>query len=249
MHIAPRLMYSSHRGKHIVPEYSFTADSSIICYAKGILMKIGKYPVKHSYKIPRLIADVFSAGLAVFICSVEYMFLTVYEETLVRYIGEEQLRKLAQTDSSIGWRHWITLIFPALVLAVFAAYIVLVLKSHRFKSLNITKRNAQKVYDLYALCVSLCKIPALMFISEMMMITHNKMLMSKESWVTVQLVLDLVIIALLISFFRRMILRFTSPEEIPEDNTIKVKAVVRSDDAEKENNAEIPENETERSKK
>ena len=49
-------------------------------------MKIGKYPVKHSYKIPRIIADVFSVGLAVFICSVEIMFMTVYDDTLKTYI-------------------------------------------------------------------------------------------------------------------------------------------------------------------
>lgn len=196
-------------------------------------MKIGKYPVKHTYKIPRLISDVFSVGLAVFICSVEYMFLTVYEDTLVRYIGEEQLQALSQADSSIGWKHWTTLIFPALVLAVFAVYIFLVLKSHRFSSLNITKRNAQKVYDMYALCASLCKIPALMLISEMMMITQNKLLMSEESWFTIQLVLDLFIIVLLISFFRRMILRFTAPVESTADSgAIKVKAVVKSEEAE-----------------
>lgn len=196
-------------------------------------MKIGKYPVKHTYKIPRLISDVFSVGLAVFICSVEYMFLTVYEDTLVRYIGEEQLQALSQADSSIGWKHWTTLIFPALVLAVFAVYIFLVLKSHRFSSLNITKRNAQKVYDMYALCASLCKIPALMLISEMMMITQNKLLMSEESWFTIQLVLDLFIIVLLISFFRRMILRFTAPVESTADSgAIKVKAVVKSEEPE-----------------
>ncbi|MBP0982673.1 MAG: hypothetical protein J6A19_03030 [Oscillospiraceae bacterium] len=196
-------------------------------------MKIGKYPVKHTYKIPRLISDVFSVGLAVFICSVEYMFLTVYEDTLVRYIGEEQLQALSQADSSIGWKHWTTLIFPVLVLAVFAVYIFLVLKSHRFSSLNITKRNAQKVYDMYALCASLCKIPALMLISEMMMITQNKLLMSEESWFTIQLVLDLFIIVLLISFFRRMILRFTAPVESTADSgAIKVKAVVKSEEPE-----------------
>ena len=120
-----------------------------------------------------------------------------------------------------------------LVLAVFAVYIFLVLKSHRFSSLNITKRNAQKVYDMYALCASLCKIPALMLISEMMMITQNKLLMSEESWFTIQLVLDLFIIVLLISFFRRMILRFTAPVESTADSgAIKVKAVVKSEEAE-----------------
>ena len=96
-------------------------------------MKIGKYPVKHSYKIPRIIADVFSVGLAVFICSVEIMFMTVYDDTLKTYIGGEALEKLMQADSSLGWKHWLTLIFPAAVLAVFAVYIVLVLKSHRLK--------------------------------------------------------------------------------------------------------------------
>ena len=191
-------------------------------------MKIGKYPVKHSYKIPRLITDVFSVGLAIFILSVEYMFMTVYEENLRTNIGEN-IDKLAQADPTIGWKHWITLIFPAAVLAVFAVYLVLVLTSHRMSRLNITKRNAQKVRDLYALCVSLCKIPALMFISEMMMITHNKMLMSDEGWFSVQLVLDLVVIALLICVFRNLMIKATEPVQSAEENTVHVRAVVKEE--------------------
>lgn len=191
-------------------------------------MKIGKYPVKHSYKIPRLITDVFSVGLAIFILSVEYMFMTVYEENLRTNIGEN-IDKLAQADPTIVWKHWITLIFPAAVLAVFAVYLVLVLTSHRMSRLNITKRNAQKVRDLYALCVSLCKIPALMFISEMMMITHNKMLMSDEGWFSVQLVLDLVVIALLICVFRNLMIKATEPVQSAEENTVHVRAVVKEE--------------------
>ena len=208
-------------------------------------MKIGKYPVKHSYKISRLISDVFSAGLAVFICSVEIMFMTVYEDTLTRYIGEEQLQTLTQTDSTIGWRHWLTLIFPALVLAVFVVYLILVLKSHRFKGVNVTKRTAQKVYDLYAMGVSLCKIPALMLISEMMMITHNKMMMSEESWFSIQLVLDLLIIILLAGFFRRLIRRVTEPEQSADENVVKVRAVVKSEQP--ETSADNDNNNSERS--
>lgn len=191
-------------------------------------MKIGKYPVKHSYKIPRLITDVFSVGLAIFILSVEYMFMTLYEENLRTNIGEN-IDKLAQADPTIVWKHWITLIFPAAVLAVFAVYLVLVLTSHRMSRLNITKRNAQKVRDLYALCVSLCKIPALMFISEMMMITHNKMLMSDEGWFSVQLVLDLVVIALLICVFRNLMIKATEPVQSAEENTVHVRAVVKEE--------------------
>lgn len=200
-------------------------------------MKIGKYPVKHSYKIPRLITDVFSVGLAIFILSVEYMFMTLYEENLRTNIGEN-IDKLTQADPTIVWKHWITLIFPAAVLAVFAVYLVLVLTSHRMSRLNITKRNAQKVRDLYALCVSLCKIPALMFISEMMMITHNKMLMSDEGWFSVQLVLDLVVIALLICVFRNLMIKATEPVQSAEENTVHVRAVV------KEETPEVPAPET-----
>ena len=124
------------------------------------------------------------------------------------------------------------------MLAVFAVYLVLVLTSHRMSRLNITKRNAQKVRDLYALCVSLCKIPALMFISEMMMITHNKMLMSDEGWFSVQLVLDLVVIALLICVFRNLMIKATEPVQSAEENTVHVRAVV------KEETPEVPAPET-----
>ena len=207
-------------------------------------MKIGKYPVKHSYRIPRLITDVFSVGLAVFILSVEYMFMTVYEDNLRQNIGDN-IEKLALSDPTIGWKHWVTMIFPAAVLAVFVAYLILVLKSHSFHSLNITKRNAQKVRDMYALCVSLFKIPALMFISEMMMITHNKMLMSDESWFTVQLVLDLAIIVLLICYFRRLLIRITQPAEQADENTMHVRAVVKEETPEEP--APEKTNDTERS--
>ncbi len=191
-------------------------------------MKIGKYPVKHSYKVARIVSDVFSLGLAVFICSVEYMFMTVYSDTLTSYIGEENLAKFTEIDPSLPWKHWLTLIFPAAVLAVFAVYVILTLTSHKLSGLNITKRSAQKVYDLYTLCVSLCKIPALMFINEMMIITHNKMLLSDESWVSVQLALDLVIIALLICVFRRLMIKATAPEpSAPETGAVRVKAVAK----------------------
>ena len=81
---------------------------------------------------------------------------------------------------------------------------------------------------MYALCVSLCKIPALMFINEMMMITHNKMLLSEESCVTVQLALDLVIIALLICVFRHLMIKATTPEpSAPETGAVRVKAVAK----------------------
>ena len=117
------------------------------------------------------------------------------------------------------------------MLAVFAVYIVLVLKSHRLKGFNVTKRNAQKLYDMYALCASLCKIPALMFISEMMMITHNNMLMADEGWFTLQLVLDLLIIAILICLFRHLMQKMTEPEVHEESTAVRMTAVVKEEPA------------------
>lgn len=198
-------------------------------------MKIGKYPVKHSYKIPRLISDVFSAGLALYVVSSELVFLADYDERMKRYIGEEQLRQLMQYDSSLVWKRYIMLIFPVLVVGVFAAYLILALKSHKFPKLEITKRNAQKIRDYYALCVSLCKIPALLLINELMMITlNNNFLMAGEPWISVQLVVDLLIIALLIMYFYRLISRAASPEAQPAGNTdtIKIKSVVKEQSAE-----------------
>lgn len=213
-------------------------------------MKIGKYPVKHSYKIARIISDVFSAGLAVFIFMAEYAFMIMYRSILVRNIGEENIEKLSQADPSIGWKHWLTMVFPAAVLAVFAVYLILVLKSHSFRRFNITKRNAQQVRDAYALCVSLCKIPALMFINEVMSIVHNHMLVprSEESWFTVQLVLDLLIIVLLIRLFRHFIGKITQPPQKTESGAVHLNAVVREDaPAKPEITADAEENHTERS--
>lgn len=207
-------------------------------------MKIGKYPVKHSYKIPRFITDVFSVGLAVFILSVEYMFMTVYEDNLRQNIGDN-IDKLAMADPTISWKHWITLVFPVAVLAVFAVYIILVLTSHKLSWLNVTKRNAQKLRDMYALCVSLCKIPVLMFISEMMMITHNKMLMSEESWISVQLVLDIVVLVLLICVFRRLMTKAAEPVQSAEGDAVHVRAVVKEETPEEPTSENT--NDTERS--
>ena len=114
-------------------------------------------------------------------------------------------------------------------MAVFAVYIILVLKNHRLSGFNITKRNAQKLYDMYVLCASLCKIPALMFISEIMMITHNNMLMAGEGWFTLQLVLDLLIIVILICLFRHLMQKMTEPEAHTESTAVHLTAVVRDD--------------------
>jgi len=54
------------------------------------------------------------------------------------------------------------------------------------------------------------------FISEMMIITHNKMLLSQESWLSVQLALDVLVLAALIFFFRKQLQRIADSENVTE---------------------------------
>lgn len=113
-------------------------------------MKIGKITVRRSYKPSRIICDVISlAGAAVIVYMTE------------RFING--------TQGLSGERAALAAIFPVLALGVLAAYAVLTLKSHAFKRYNITKKNAQDIYDWYAFSVSLIKLPMLLIIFESML--------------------------------------------------------------------------------
>lgn len=175
-------------------------------------MKIGKYPVKFKYKVARLVSDVFSLGLAVLIVSVTKYFLQTYEYMLQR-MGADNVETITeQYNSGLEWQRWLALIFPALVLALFAAYIVLTLKSHPFRRYNVTKLTAQECWNVYALCASLCKIPVLMGIFDVMYIFHQNMLGGHESPFSIQLVLDAIIIAIIIRLGMHRINSITEPE-------------------------------------
>ncbi len=189
-------------------------------------MKIGKYPVKHSYKIARLVSDVFSLGLAVLIFSATVGFFREYW-TMLAGIGEENLNKiLAEHDPMLVNRQWFALIFPALVVAVFAAYIVLCLKSHPFKRYNVTKLTAQSCRDIYVFCASLCKIPLLMGIFDVMYIVCGNILGGNEPPFSLQILLDALIIAIIIRFGIHRVMTITEKKsDAPDSGTITVKAV------------------------
>ncbi len=189
-------------------------------------MKIAKYPVKYKYRIARLVSDVFSLGLAVLIVSVTTYFLQSYEDMLKR-IGTDNVEILTERyNSGLEWQRWLALIFPALVLALFAAYIILTLKSHPFKRYNVTKMNAQECWNVYALCASLCKIPVLMGIFDVMYIFHQNMLGVNESPFSLQLILDAIIIAIIIRLGMHRISSITEPvaeTEKKSEDTVKVR--------------------------
>ncbi len=188
-------------------------------------MKIGKYPVKHSYKIARLVSDVFSVGLAVLIASATVSFFGQYRNMLAA-IGEKNLVKiLAEHDPMFVNKQWFALIFPALVIAVFVVYAVLCLKSHPFKRYNVTKLTAQSCRDIYVFCASLCKIPLELGIFDVMYIFHRNMLGGNESPFSLQLLLDALIIAIIVRFGIHRVTALTRKKEEESDSgTLLVKA-------------------------
>lgn len=198
-------------------------------------MKISKYPVKHSYKISRLLCDVFSLAFAVLIFSVTAGFISQYREML-RKIGAQGVAEIESGYiGSLSWGYLFALIFPAAVLAVFAVYLILTLKSSKFAKYNVTKQTAQKVYDWYAFAASLCKIPALMGIFDAMYIFQNRMLGVKVSLFSVQIVLDILITAIIIRFTIHRIKTITEAGGSVESSgaiAVKAKVVEKDDDKE-----------------
>ncbi len=198
-------------------------------------MKVGKYPVKHSYKIARLIADVFSLGITVVIVSVTVGFFKQYNVLLNQMrIGQDNVENIVQNfDPSIVWRQWLALIFPALVLAIFAAYLILTLTSHKFSRWQVTKRTAQECYDTFAFCVSLCKIPALLAVFDIMYIVHNKLLFINVSPFSLQVILDAVMIAIIVRFTMHRLDSITARPERKDNDAVKIRAVAVSDKEDK----------------
>ena len=198
-------------------------------------MKVGKYPVKHTYKIPRLIADVISLGLVVLIVSATVTFFGDYEAQLdILRIGQDNVETIVQNhDPSIAWRQWTALIFPALAVITLVLYLILTLRNHSFKRFNITKRNAQQCYDGFAFCVSLCKLPVLIIIFDIMCIAQDKLLPFPKygfSWFSWSIILYGLIIAIIIRFTLHRLNSITAVTEAPRSDVIKVKAVTKAKD-------------------
>ena len=197
-------------------------------------MKIGKYPVKHSYKISRLVADVLSLGLAVMIVSATIMFFQQYQAFIDQFmlLTDDALATLREHNPGYEWKQWLALIFPALTLAVFVVYIILVCRSHKLSRYRVTKLTAQKCYDTYAFCVSLCKLPVLVVIIDLMCVAHDKLLPAQVygyKWLSVDTILPIalygILMAIVIRWTMHRLTQITSQPENTQSSTVKIKAV------------------------
>lgn len=196
-------------------------------------MKIGKYPVKPSFRVARAVSDIFSLGIATLIFSVTINFIKQYRKMLQK-IGAEGVAAIEnEYMGSISWRYWLSLIFPALVVGVFAAYLILTLTSRKLSKYNVTKRTAQDVYDWYAFCASVCKIPILMGIFDVMYIFHQRMLGDNISLFSMQVILDVLIVAIIIRFTVHRIRKITEVGETAQrdgQSIVKVRMVDKDDE-------------------
>lgn len=194
-------------------------------------MKISKYPVKHSYKLARIISDVISFAIAFLIVNATLNFFPAYRRAMI-LMGNKNVEEIVnEYRYSLTYRQYFAWIFPALVLGIFAAYLILVLKNHKFSKYNITKQNAQSVYDWYAFAVSLCKLPLLLGVFDIMYIFQQRMMFNKVSLFSVQVILDAVIIAIIIRLSVHRIRGLTmETEPIKNESSGGVKAKLADDD-------------------
>ena len=176
-------------------------------------MKIGKITVRRSYKPSRILCDVISlAGAAVIV-----------------YMPE---RLINGTQGLSGERAALAAICPVLALGVVAAYAVLTLKSHAFKRYNITKKNAQDIYDWYAFSVSLIKLPLLLIIFESMLTFQEISLGIAVNLLNIRLILYIFLIVIIIRMAIHRI-KTLSHEEKSTD-VVHVRAAVVDENEERE---------------
>lgn len=193
-------------------------------------MKIGKFPVKRTYKPARIISDALSLLIAYVIVSSTIHFFPTYKSTVNKVLSEAWLagdmRLFYKYEESLAYRQYSAWIFPALAAAVFAAYLILTLTSRKLAKYNITKQNAQAVYDWYAFAVSLCKLPILLALLDAMYIVHQRLMFNNVSVFSVQMILYVVLVVIIIRLSVHRIKALTKPApKKAESGGVKAKIV------------------------
>ncbi len=202
-------------------------------------MKIGKYPVKHSYKIPRLISDVLALGFAAVIVSASLGFLEEYALLLQR-LGENNVKLIVENENSMFVsQQYFVWIFPALAAAVMIGYAAASFASYKLKKYAVTKQNAQSCRDAVVFAASVIKLPTLMIVFDALYIFRQHMFGINESFLSPLSLLCILIIAIIARLTaHRLRLMTTASEAAPKSEEAAdgapVKVKIRP--AEKEDN-------------
>ena len=185
-------------------------------------MKIGQFGVKYSYKPARIICDVISLGMAAFSVISAVSFCTKHPEVLSETV---------RLDLISLW------LFPAICVITLAVYAILTVKSRRFEKYNITKDNAQSVFDWYAFAVSLCKLPILMSAIEGEFIVEERLMGIEKSFFSFTFILCALIFVIIIRFSMHRITALTKTKK-KNGGANFVKCAVENNDSNKNNDNE-----------
>lgn len=185
-------------------------------------MKIGRYPVKKTYSIPRVIADVASA-----------LILFVLVRTTIAFFDQcDSIYKLAAVHSeqleALQRYKYLALIPVILAFAATAATLIFVFVSHKEpKKLTLNKKNAQRYYVILADAATLIRIPVLLALVEISYYMQQAMLVQEVSYFSVQFICDILIALIIWRFTLHRIGRLgeSAPAAPADENVIKVKAV------------------------
>ena len=176
-------------------------------------MKLGKITVCRSYKPSRIICDVISLAETAVILYLTGHFIN----------GENIVRENISA----------ALVFPALAIGILAVYAVLTLKNHPFKKYDITKKNAQEIYDWYAFSVSLVKLPALLIVFESMLTFQEITLGIAVNLLNLRLLLYAVLIAVIIRMAVHRVKMLARKEAASDATRVRAVAVDENDEKEK----------------
>lgn len=178
-------------------------------------MKIGNHTVKYSFKPARIISDIISLAMVAFSVISALSFTSAHPEIRL---------EIARADLILLW------IFPAACAAVILIYIVITLKSRRFEKYNITKDNAQSVFDWFVFAVSLCKLPLLMSLTEAELTVEERLYKGDErSLFSVTYILCALVLVIIIRLSAHRITSLTKTDN-KKSRTVFISSDVSEDD-------------------
>lgn len=178
-------------------------------------MKISGYTVRLRHKPARIICDALSLGVVIFAFMSTQIMIQRYPELQNPIFRADHIKLWA---------------FPMITLLPLAAYLLLIFSNHQLKRYKITEDNAQAVYDWFAFACSLCKLPVLVAIADVMIIYQSRLLGQETSWFSIGYIFYALILAIIIRFSMHRIRKLTEPKKAAEESSsIKVTAKIADD--------------------
>jgi len=178
-------------------------------------MKLAGHYVRLRHKPARIICDALSLGIMLFTFMSTHLMMESYPELK---------NPLFRADCIKLW------LFPALAVTVFATYYLFVFTNHRFGRYKITEENAQSVFDWFSFTASLCKMPVLVAIADVMTIFQSRLLGAETSWFSIGYIFYALILVIIIRFSLHRIRKLTEPKKAAEESSgIKVTAKIADD--------------------